>query len=60
MRKRKRIYVLLAMPVAVFLWLIGWSLYWIGARKEKSKPEPVKHKENVTLGMLLAEDKIKA
>jgi hypothetical protein len=21
------------MPAAVFLWLIGWSLYWIGSKR---------------------------
>jgi flagellar basal body-associated protein FliL len=44
MRKRNRAIVLLLLPIAVFLWLIGWSFLWIGS-KEKSKtpkraPEP--------------------
>ena len=58
--KRKSIFVLLAMPVAVFLWLIGWALYWIGAKKEKLKPAPVNKTENVTLTVVLPEDKIEA
>ena len=60
MPKRNRIFLLLAMPVAVFLWCIGWALYWIGAKKEKLKPAPVKKAENVTLTVLVPEDKIEA
>ena len=60
MPKRKRIFVLLAMPFAVFLWFIGWTLYWVGTKKEKLKPEPVKKKESVTLTVLLPENKIEA
>jgi hypothetical protein len=60
MPKKKRIFVFLAMPFAVFLWFIGWALYWVGARKEKLKPEPVKKKESVTLTVLLPEEKIEA
>jgi hypothetical protein len=26
--------VIVFLPVAVFLWTIGWSLMWIGSRKE--------------------------
>jgi hypothetical protein len=28
------------MPIAVFLWCIGWSLYWIGSKRETTKPKP--------------------
>jgi hypothetical protein len=24
-------------PIVTLLWLIGWSLYWIGSRKEQHK-----------------------
>jgi hypothetical protein len=27
------------MPIGVFLWLIGWSLYWIGYTKESRRPK---------------------
>jgi hypothetical protein len=26
--------VMVLLPVAVFLWTIGWSLVWVGSRKE--------------------------
>jgi flagellar basal body-associated protein FliL len=31
---------ILLMPIAVFLCCIGWSLYWVGAKKETTKPKP--------------------
>ena len=37
-RKRKaRIFLL--MPLAVFLWYIGWSLCWIGSQGKTTKPK---------------------
>ena len=35
MHKRNRLAVLLAMPVVVFLRVIGWSLHWIGCSRNK-------------------------
>jgi hypothetical protein len=26
--------VMVLLPVAVFLWTIGWSMIWVGSRKE--------------------------
>lgn len=41
MPRRHRALSILVMPIGVFLWLIGWSLYWIGHEKEsRKKPEP--------------------
>jgi len=51
---------LLAMPFAVVIWCIGWSLYWIGDRKKKLKPDLSNLKENVTLTVLLPENRIDA
>jgi hypothetical protein len=38
MPKRKKAFIILAFPIAIFLWIIGWGLYSIGS----SKKEPVK------------------
>jgi len=32
-RRRKEVSFLL-MPIAIFLWCIGWSLRWIGVKRE--------------------------
>jgi hypothetical protein len=37
MRKRNRAVLLLILPIAVFLWFVGWSLYWIGSRRKAPK-----------------------
>lgn len=37
--KRNRLFVLALLPVAVFLWFVGWSLYWIGKKREREGAE---------------------
>jgi len=60
MPKRKRLFVLLAMPIAVFLWCIGWSFYVVGAKRKKLKPTSVIKTEKVIFNVLLPEEKIEA
>jgi hypothetical protein len=60
MPKRRSKLVLLALPVAVFLWCIGWGFYWIGQKNEKLRPAPVNKTENITFTVLLSEPKIEA
>jgi hypothetical protein len=38
MPKRNRAALLLVLPIAVFFWFIGWSLYWMGSRGKALKP----------------------
>ena len=40
MPKRNTILSLIVMPLALLLWFIAWSLYWIGSKKEPSKLKP--------------------
>jgi len=47
--KRRNMLALLAIPLGVFLWSIGWSFYWIGQKNERLRAAPVNKKENVTL-----------
>jgi hypothetical protein len=28
------------MPVTIFLWLIGWTLFWTGSKKQLPTPKP--------------------
>jgi hypothetical protein len=28
------------MPIAAFLWFIGWGLYFVGFKRAPSKPKP--------------------
>ena len=37
--KRNRIIIAVFLPAIIFLWVIGWGLYWIGHQKEQRKPQ---------------------
>jgi len=39
-RKRNRAIIVLLLPAIIFLWIVGWSLYWIGHQKEPRKAQP--------------------
>ena len=38
--KRSKVVVAVLLPAIIFLWIVGWSLYWIGRQKESQEPEP--------------------
>ena len=40
MPKRNRILSFMVMPIAILLLCIGWSLIWIGSKKEPAKIKP--------------------
>ena len=42
-RRRNKAIVVLLLPAIIFLWIIGWSLYWIGHQKEPRKVQPSSH-----------------
>jgi flagellar basal body-associated protein FliL len=31
---RKRLIILLILPIALLLWMIGWTMSWTGSKKE--------------------------
>jgi hypothetical protein len=57
MRKRNRFTLLLAMPIVVFLWIVGWSLSWIGSSNKKaaSKKRPIR--KELSFAVLMPEQK---
>jgi flagellar basal body-associated protein FliL len=36
---RKRVFVIMLLPLIILLWIIGWSLYWTGT---KTQPKTAK------------------
>jgi hypothetical protein len=54
--KRNMITLFLLLPLAIFSWFIGWSLYWTGARKQQEyQPE---HKQTeLTFTVITPEQK---
>jgi len=45
-RKRNKVITVLFFPAIIFLWIVGWSLYWIGHQKESRKPPISPEKED--------------
>jgi len=58
MHTRNRITLFLAMPIAVFFWIFGWSLYWIGTQRDTAKLSKQKPTNKwLTFGVLIPEQK---
>jgi hypothetical protein len=56
MRKRNRVSLFLVLPIAVFIWFVGWSLSWIGSKGHVAPPR-AKPLDGVTFTVLLPEQK---
>jgi hypothetical protein len=57
MPRRNRVALLLILPIVIFMWLIGWSLYWIGSRGESAKPRKITDHKELTFTVLMPEEK---
>ena len=42
MPRRNKYKVIFLMPIATALWLIGWSLYWLGLKTKAFSPKETK------------------
>ena len=42
MSKPKRVVVFVVLPFAVFMWLVGWCINWVGTKKVKFKTKVLK------------------
>lgn len=31
---RKRVFIIMLLPLIILLWVIGWSLFWMGSQTE--------------------------
>jgi hypothetical protein len=57
--KRNKAIIVLLLPAIIFLWIIGWSLYWIGHQKEPRKAQPssnAKEEDRVSLIPMVLEE----
>jgi len=57
-KRRRRLLGLLMIPIGLFAWCIGWSLFWMGKTKKKLKPLQAEHGGNLTFSVLLPEPKL--
>jgi hypothetical protein len=53
MRRRNRFITFLALPLAVFFWVIGWSLSWIGSEKRRGEANKKPDRKELTLAVLM-------
>ena len=45
--KRSRAVSFLSLPAVIFVWFLGWSLYWMGSKKEVGKPKQKSEVEKI-------------
>lgn len=57
MRKRNELVMLLAMPLALFFWIIGWSLQGFGSNNKRVKPKVRKDGKDLIVMVLMVEQK---
>ena len=55
-RKRNKAIIALFLPVIIFLWMIGWSLYWIGSQKQPRKTHVEPPKDHVHIKAIVLEE----
>jgi hypothetical protein len=60
--RRNRVVVALLLPALAFVWLVGWSLYWIGHTREAKQKPRAKRRDHVTLfpTMMAEEESLEA
>ena len=57
-RKRRKTLTLFLLPALAFIWLVGWSLYWVGLQRKTIEKEQAISEYNVTM-MVIPNEKIK-
>ncbi|PIU58934.1 hypothetical protein COS86_06900 [Candidatus Bathyarchaeota archaeon CG07_land_8_20_14_0_80_47_9] len=57
---RNRVIRLLILPIAIFLWIIGWTMLWAGSRKEqetqRTQAETAPEDESITIIPMIPEE----
>ena len=53
-RKRNRAIIVLLLPALISIWIVGWSLYWIGHRRESQELQPSSPKEEDYVSLIPA------
>jgi hypothetical protein len=57
---RNRVIRLLFLPIAIFFWIIGWTMLWAGARKEQetqqTQAETAPEDESITIIPMIPEE----
>jgi hypothetical protein len=48
--------VITLLPVIIFLWIIGWTLFWIGSQNKPQKNQKETEKEEIIITTALYEE----
>lgn len=57
--KRNKAIIAVLLPAIIFLWIVGWSLYWIGHQKKPRtlrSPQSTEEEDNVSLEAIALEE----
>jgi len=46
---RRKTLILLLLPALLFLWIVGWTMYWTGNQQTTSKQAHKKERKNVEI-----------
>jgi flagellar basal body-associated protein FliL len=57
-RKRNKAIIAVFLPAIIFLWIVGWVLYWIGHQRKQQEPQAAspKQEDYVSLIPIVLED----
>ena len=57
MHKPNKVALFLLIPIEIFLWFLGWSLYWAGSHKMQVTPKKTSEIRELSLTVLMPEQK---
>jgi hypothetical protein len=46
------------LPLVIFLWFVGWSLFWAGSMTESVKPEKASDQNGLSFTVPIPEEKL--
>jgi len=46
---RNRVVVITLLPVIIFLWIIGWSLFWIGSQNKSQENRAAAERDRISM-----------
>jgi hypothetical protein len=57
---RNRAIKLLFLPISIFLWIIGWTMFWAGSREDQetrqTRPETAPEAASITVIPMIPEE----
>lgn len=53
---RNRVVVIVLLPVIILLWIIGWSLFWIGSQNKSQKKQTTTERDRINMAIVMYEE----